>query len=339
MKNKRIIILMLILALSASIFTGCNKKIVVDNNLEAVDKTQEQDKTIGDYGVTIEEDTVSFVDGTGKEVVIHKKPKRVVVLFASYVDIWTRNGGELVGMVEDISRAEIPGTEGVERVGKTGSISLEKIISLEPDLVILSSNTSSQSEMIPTLKDNNIQVISIDYTFQEDYYKTVRLFSAINDREDLYRLNAVSVNKDVQEIIEKTPKENPPKIFIMFATSKSLTSRGSNTTVGEMLADLNTINIADAPNDLLDDKNFSMEKIIEEDPDFIFVQTMGSDNEKVIERIKTDAESNPAWASLSAVKNDRYIFLPKDLYTYKANHRYAEAYENLAKILYPDNFN
>lgn len=82
-----------------------------------------------------------------------------------------------------------------------------------------------------------------------------------------------------------------------------------------------------------------MEKIIQEDPDFIFVQTMGSDKEKIFKKLKSDVESNPAWASLTAVKNNRYIILPKDLYLYKPNDRYAEAYEKLAKILYPEVFN
>lgn len=336
MKNNRIILLMLVLAISVGVFTGCTEK-AVEVTGEVIDK-QVKEEPSKDYGITINEDTVSFIDGTGEEINVNKNPQRTVVLFASYLDLWTRNGGKLVGMVEDKSGVVIPGTQGVETVGTTGSISLEKIISLEPDLVILSSNSRGQVELIPTLNENDIQVIAIDYKLQDDYYKVVRLFSAINNREDLYELNAVAVNKDVQTIIEKAPENNSPKVFIMSATEKGLTSLGSNTTVGEMLADLNTVNIADAPNDLLDDKNFSMEKIIEENPDFIFVQTMGSDEAKIIERIKADAESNPAWASLTAVKNDRYIFLPKDLYTYKANHRYAEAYENLAKILYPEVF-
>lgn len=334
MNKKRILLVIGLLVLALS-FTACTKEVaVVDNNQVIEEDIKEGDQ----YGITINEDTVSYVDGSGEEVVIDKKPKRTIVLFSSFLDIWMRNGGELVGMVEDTSGEVIPGTEGVETVGKTGAFSLEKIISLEPDLVILSANTSSQMELVPTLKDNGIQVISIDYKFLDDYFKTVRLFSAINNREDLYEVNSLQVRKDVDEIIEKAPKDNPPKIFIMFASGKSIASRGSDTTVGEILADLNTINIADAPNDLLDDKNFSIEKIIEEDPDFIFVQTMGSDMDKVNQRIKADVESNPAWSSLSAVKNDRYIFLPKDLYTYKANHRYPEAYENLAKILYPEVF-
>lgn len=333
MKVKRILLTILLFVLALS-FTGCTKESAIVDSSGVIEDVE----TKSEYGITINEDTVSYVDGSGEEVIIDKKPERVIVLFSSYIDIWLRNGGELVGMIEDTSGQLIPATEGVETVGKMGSISLEKIISLEPDLVVLSANTSSQVKLIPTLEDNGIQVLSIEYSFLDDYLKTVRLFSAINDREDLYEINSMEVRKDIDEIIEKTPKDNPPKVFIMFATGKSITSRGSNTTVGEVLADLNTINIADAPNDLLDDKNFSIEKIIEEDPDFIFVQTMGSDMDKINERIISDVESNPAWASLSAVKNHRYIFLPKDLYNYKANHRYPEAYEYLAKILYPEVF-
>ncbi len=122
------------------------------------------------------------------------------------------------------------------------------------------------------------------------------------------------------------------------ASAKSVTARDSTSYVGLMLEDLNTINIADESGGALSSQNFSMEKILEEDPDFIFVQTTGSDLDATIDRLKEDTEANPAWASLSAVKNDRYIILPKDIYMLKANLRYAEAYENLATILYPELF-
>src|SRR5690606_36654695 len=109
----------------------------------------------------------------------------------------------------------------------------------------------------------------------------------------------------------------------------SIGANNSETTIGEMFKDLGTINIADGSNEKLSSKNFSLETILEEDPDFIFVQTMGSDMEAIEERLVNDVKSNPAWSTLSAVKNDRYIVLDSKLYTYKANHRYAEAYENL----------
>ncbi|TJX13526.1 ABC transporter substrate-binding protein [Tissierella creatinini] len=334
MKGNKVLILILLLSISAIYLVGCNTETADSSNKEVKEVVDSKDE----FGITITEDNVSFVDGSGEEVSIHKNPKRVVVLFSSFLDIWTKNGGELIGMVEDTSGSPIPGTEGVETVGRTGAISLEKIISLEPDLVILSSNTSSQMEMVPSLKQNNIPVIAFDYKFKEDYYKMVKLFTAINEREDLYEENVLAIEKEIQEIVEKTSEEKPKKVFLMFASSKSLEARGSNSTVGEIFADLNAVNITDESGVPFEDQSFSMEKLIEEDPEYIFVITMGSDMEKVQDKIKADAESNPAWASLSAVKNNKYIFLPKELFTYKANERYAEAYEYVAKILYPEAF-
>ena len=47
-------------------------------------------------------------------------------------------------------------------------------------------------------------------------------------------------------------------------------------------------------------------------------------------------EENPAWAGLSAVKNGRYVLLPKELFHYKPNVRWGESYACLAEILYPE---
>lgn len=338
MKNKKRISIILILVLCITMLAGCKpKEIITVEEPKIVEEVanKEEISAEDEYGIIVNDNTVSFIDGREEEITVSKKPERVIVLFSSFIDIWTRNGGTLIGMVEDDT---ISGTENVETVGKFGSISLEKVLSLNPDLVILSSNSKAQKELILPLEENNIPIIPLTYEFKDDYFKIAKLFATINDRTDLYEQEAERVKDEIQAITDKTPKKNQPKILIMFASSKSLTARGSNSTVGEMFKDLNTINIADNSNNLLDDKNFSLEKIIEEDPDFIFVQTMGSDMAAAEERIKSDAESNPAWASLSAVKNNRYIVLPKDLYMYKANHRYSEAYKGLAEILYPETF-
>ena len=63
--------------------------------------------------------------------------------------------------------------------------------------------------------------------------------------------------------------------------------------------DLGTVNIAAKHKSLLED--LSIEEIIEEDPDYIFVVTMGN-SEKAIQALKDGIEKNPAWSGLSAVK-------------------------------------
>lgn len=336
MKKSKLLLIILALALSLSALVGCAPKVEIEEDKPAINE-EIDNKGPDEYGITINEDTVNFIDGRGEEVILNKEPKKTVMLFASFVDTWIKHGGELIGMVEP-SDEFIPGTENIPTVGKRGSFSLEEIIALEPELVVLSANTKSQMELIPALESNNIEVLVLDYKFKEDYFKIAKVFSAVNNKMDLFENEAGLVRENTQAIIDKAPKEDNPKVLIIFATKKAISARTSDSTIGEMFKDLNVINIADSSNDMLSDKNFSMEKILEEDPDFIFVQTMGSDTQAIQERIEMDAESNPAWGSLSAVQNNKYLVLPKDLYTYKANDRYAEAYEELAKILYPEVF-
>lgn len=338
MKNSKALLIILILALSIATLVGCAPKETVEADKPVV-IDEEVNNGPDEYGITINEETVSFIDGRGEEVTLSKKPERVVVLFNSYLDIWMLNGGSIVGKLEEsVGQSPIPGTENAEIIGALGSISLEKVLSVEPDLVILNSNQASQMELVASLQENKVPFIAIDYFGKEDYFKIVRLFSALNEREDLYEKNAVNVKNQIDSIIKEVPKNSEPKVLIMMASAKSVTARASDSYVGDMLKDLHTINIADSSNDALSDKNFSIEKILEEDPDFIFVQTTGNDMDKVLERMKEDVESNPAWSSLTAVKNHRYIILPKDIYMFKANHRYAEAYKGLAEILYPEAF-
>ena len=339
MKKKNFISILLILVLSLSLITACSNEKTVDK----VEDNEVENDTVEDvaeteYGVEIKEDTVNFTDGRNKEVSISKNPERVVVLYDSYLEVWIKSGGQVVGRLEAPLEKLIEEAKDAESVGKQSAINLEKVISLEPDLIILNSNQKSQLELVPIFEENNIEVIALDYFTKADYFKMVRIFTALNDRDDLYEEYGTNIKIGIEEIIEKAPKDKDYKVLLMMASAKSITVRSSGTYVGEMLKDLHTTNISDSISTGTEPIDFSMEKIIEEDPDFIFVQITGSEEEKVLERLKSDVENNSAWSSLKAVKEDRYIFLPKDLYMYKANQRYIEAYEGLAKTLYPDTF-
>lgn len=347
MKKSNVLKLIMAAVMVSLLFTGCSKNTEGENVQPAEEnKTSEEsaapegntekETAASDYGITINEEDVVFTDASGNEAAVKKNPQRVIVLQNSLMEIWYQSGGTVVGRVEESGDKIVEDAMSAEVVGSIGEPSLEKILSLEPDLVIVAGSYTGQREMIPSLEQNNIQIINLDNDLLEDYYKTVRLFTAVTGREDLYENHVEKIQNKVDEIISKAPSDKDYKAVIMFATAKSITVRDSNTMVGEMLKDLNVINISDSADSGADTKTFSMEKIIQEDPDFIFVQTMGSDLEKITERLKSDALENPAWASLTAVKEDRYIVLPKDLYLYKPNDRYPEAYEGLAKMIYPE---
>ena len=98
-----------------------------------------------------------------------------------------------------------------------------------------------------------------------------------------------------------------------------------------MLRDLGCINIADGSG-LLED--LSIEKIIEEDPDMIFITQQGSDSEGAKKALEDALTGNPAWAGLTAVKEGRVHMMDKSLYHLKPNARWGEAYEKLEKLIY-----
>ncbi|EJX01886.1 periplasmic binding protein [gut metagenome] len=103
--------------------------------------------------------------------------------------------------------------------------------------------------------------------------------------------------------------------------------------LGEMLADLGCHNIADSEMSLLE--SLSMETILKEDPDYIFAVLQGSDTEKAQQSMQKALLSNPAWESLTAVKEGRFFIMDQTLYNLKPNARWGVAYEQLADILYP----
>lgn len=331
-------VMMSMLIAGCSKFTGVKIIGVQKTENEAADEANKAEQDESKYNVIVNEESVTFTDSRGEEVTIKKNPQKVVCLYNSYLDIWDKCGGTVIGRVEEAEDKPVENAKSAEEVGTASNPSVEKILALQPDLIIMTTAYTAQKEMISTFEQNNIQVIALANDYFDDYYGSVKLFTAITGREDLYETQAVEVKKNVEEIIGKVPTDKNHKILILFASAKSLTVRDSESTVGEMLKDLNTVNISDTEMESSGSKTFSMEKIIQEDPDFIFVLTMGSDKEKIMERLKSEAEDNPAWASLTAVKEKRYIVLPKDLYMYKPNNRYAEAYEGLAEILYPEVF-
>ena len=93
------------------------------------------------------------------------------------------------------------------------------------------------------------------------------------------------------------------------------------------------MNVADSQTSLLE--QLSLEVILEQDPDFIFAVLQGADPTVAQERLEKTLLSNPAWQTLTAVREGRFHILDNQLYNLKPNERWGDAYEQLAEILYP----
>ncbi|MCT4543088.1 MAG: ABC transporter substrate-binding protein [Vallitalea sp.] len=341
MKMKKKIAILLTLIMTITVFSGCSKSNETSKTSgESVESpSKDQETTLPENILNETETAVTYKNPLGDEVTITKNPKKVVVLMNSILDIWYLAGGEAIGRVS--GSVNVPeAANDIEQVGKVNEPSIEKILALEPDLVILSSTRSQHVEMKDILSSNNIECAYVDISSDpySKFNETLKLFTMITEREDIYNTEIKKIQEEVTDICDKTKNEEQPKILILFGSSKYVKAELPCGLVGNMVEMLGANNIiTGSPVEGSSKVTFSLEKIIQEDPDKIFIIPMG-EIEQVKARIKEDLESNEAWATLTAVKENNIHYLPKDLFHYKPNARYPEAFMHLAKILYPQVF-
>lgn len=280
----------------------------------------------------------TFMDDLNNEVSLAYQPKRVVSLLGSYSETWIESGGTLVGSTEDaVSERNLKLEEDVQIVGTVKEPNLEEIIATNPDFVILSADIATQVKMHDSLQTLKIPHAYFHVEEFEHYLKMLKICTDLTGRDDLYQSNGVAIQSKITKIKDSIPQRNTPYTALYIrAFSTGAKAKGDDNMTGMMLKEMGVVNIVAAHESLLEE--ISMEAIIQEDPDFIFVTTMGSDAKKALDQLQLTLLSNPAWSSLKAVKNDHYIVLPKEYFHFKPNNKWGDSYEQLAKILYPETF-
>ena len=280
---------------------------------------------------------MTIKDDLDREVTLETRPERVAVLMGSFAETWLLAGGELIAAPKDAwEDFDLSLDESVTNLGSYQKISAEALFGLEADLIIASANTKGQVEMKETLEGAGLNVLYFDVNGFEDYLRMLKVCTDITGRTDLYETNGVKVQEQVEEAKAAASaalegKEAQRVLFIRTAASGIHVKGSEGTVLGLMLRDLGCVNVADG-SDLLE--NLSIEKIIEEDPDRIFIVMQGSDQEGARKTLEETLTSNPAWSGLTAVKEGRVHYMDKSLYHLKPNNRWGDAYAELEQLLY-----
>lgn len=281
-------------------------------------------------------DVVSLVDDLGRTVNVEAPPQRVAALIGSFADVWCLAGGEdsLVASATDAwTYFDWLPLEGVTDLGATKQISLETLIAAEPDLILASVNTALDLELMDTFEEMGIPAAYFEVSTFEQYLSMLERCSRLTGDADAYRQNGEAVRDRVARAIARADGSAPSVLYVRVSSSGCKVKNSRDNVLGEMLADLGCDNIADREDSLLE--NLSLEVILQEDPDYIFLVYQTADP-AVAEAVADETlRSSPAWASLRAVQEGRCYVMDPTLYNLKPNARWGEAYEKLADILYP----
>ena len=282
------------------------------------------------------EEAVTFTDDLGREVTL-AKPRRVAALIGSFADVWCLAGGQgtLVAAADDSwTQFDLDLPETVENLGAVKEPNVEKLLAAERDFVLGSTKTAADVELLDLLEQSGIGVAYFDISSFADYLRMLEVCTQLTGCPERYTQYGADVQSQVEQAIARQDGSAPRVLYVRATGSSCKVKNSQGTVLGEMLASLGCVNIADSETGLLE--TLSMETILAEDPEHIFVVLQGSDTTKAKQTLEMSLLSNPAWNELTAVREGRYHVMDQRLYNVKPNARWGEAYEKLADILYPE---
>lgn len=332
-KGLYIFILLLLL-----VMVGCSGKEKDESKESLAEESRE--KTIQVLG---KDYPLIVVDAIGNETVIDEKPERVAVLSGTPLNIWYDLGGKSICTSDVTDNLKI--IEGYEEeilslpmIGPVYSIDMESVISMEPDLII--SQLGTQSQQAKRLKDMGYKVINTHIRSYEDVKDSYLAFGKILDNEILAEEKIEEKDRAIEEIVSSLPDEDT-RVVVLYVTSRSLAVKLDNSIAGDIARILNLENIAsNLPPDTIGSENtpIDIEYIVSENPDYVLVTSMVSNNQLAIEMMEEEFATNPAWKGVNAIKEGRVIYLPQEYFLYNAGPYYVEAIEYMARQIYPENY-
>ena len=264
----------------------------------------------------------------------NESPQRVVALSSSLAEIWLLAGGTLVGTTSDTLERDFAGlSDNVAVIGTVKEPVLEAILDLKPDFVILSADITGHTALEQVLKDANIKCHFAHVETLAEYLDTLEMFCGLTGNSELLEKNGTDVQAQIKRLTDEYVLPSPPPTYLLMRVHSSGGKVIADDHVAcDILSELGAVNIAAREQSLLSD--LSLEAILESDPDYIFVVTMG-DEDAALKTLEQMFTLQPAWERLSAAQNDRVHVLPKELFHYKPNAKWGEAYEAVIELLEP----
>ena len=278
--------------------------------------------------------TIPYRQLDGKTVAVKVNPRRVVIGYGSLAKVWDLAGGRAVAVPKLPSKDALP--ESMRDLPSSGTPQIpnvEAVAAMKPDLVLLMGHLPRHRDCAELLGSMKIDTVCVTYNTYRDFQELLDFFCRVNGRELKDVPRAKKIIADVQTVCAKAKGRPAPRCAILFASAAGFSLESRSSSNGIMLEMLGGENILKEKGNRR--VKFSYERLLMENPDVIFVVTMGP-APALKKKFEKEFSSQPAWQSMKAVKNNRVHFLPSRLFLYMAGPDYPEAFRHMAKLLYPD---
>lgn len=267
-----------------------------------------------------------LTDEMGRKVTIPCPARRIISLAPSVTEILFALGlNEEIAAVTnycDYPKAVL----NKPRIGGFINPSIEKIVSLKPDLII-TTRDGNRWETIHRLSDLGFSVYLIDPMSFYGVTKTIYHVGGMVGREEESKKIVVNMISKKEEIAARTKSLPKPKVFFQIGYAPIITV-GRETLADDLIRLAGGKSISE--NELISYPLYSIETILSKAPEVIMISSMdrNKDYMNLVEKWRN-------WKSIPAVRMNTIHVIDSNLVD-RPTPRIVEGLEALAKMIHPE---
>jgi len=271
---------------------------------------------------------LAIKDNVGRVIEIGSEPERIISLSPGNTEILFALGldARIVGVTE---YCDYPAqAKGKPKVGGFSTINIERVVSLEPDLVLATGGL--QLRTVQQLENLGIKTVVLGPRRIDDVLSNIELVGEITNKNAEAKALAETLRRRIESIEAKTENlVSRPRVYYEI-WHNPLMSVGQGTWIDEL------IELAGGRNIFTDSSDpypiINSELVIERDPEVIIIKSgyMGGAAEK-------DIIQRPGWDRISAVRNERIYEIDENILI-RPGPRIVDGLEALTMIIHPQLF-
>ncbi|MCK4221900.1 MAG: cobalamin-binding protein [Dehalococcoidia bacterium] len=271
----------------------------------------------------------AFVDDLGRPVSIEEVPQTIVSLAPSNTEILFALGlgDKVVGVTKHCDYPQEASEK--EKIGGYSTPDLEKIVALQPDLILASS--IHEKEVIPSLEEMGFTVFALEPRNLAGIMEGMRVIGVITGSEGKAGEAIAGMEGRVGAITDETENLETLPGVLYITWHDPLWSVGSGNIIHELIDKAGGMNIFQ---DITGHKVVSLEAVILRNPDVIIACSgHGEAKDKPFQWVREESRLGV----IEARKNNRIYEVDADLVN-RAGPRAVDALEWFAYFIHPELF-
>jgi len=268
-------------------------------------------------------------DDTGRSVLVPRPVRRIVSLAPNLTEtLFALNLGDRVVGVTDYCDYP-PEAATREHVGGTDSPNLEKIVQLQPDLVLATRSGGNRLATVQSLDTLAIPVFTTDPHSVDDVVASVQRIGEIAGAPEQGRAVADGLRRRLSAVAERTAGASAVPVLLVVWPDPLITV-GRNTFIADALRRAGAENVIQTAQDW---PHASLEEVARRQPRYLI---FASDHSEASNRQIAELSRRTGWRNLDAVRGARMVVLSESIA--RPAPRLVDQIEQLARMLHPDRF-